>query len=862
MSDILKRLKNLTRINRRRIDTTLLRVHRNPVLMLLVNLFFLSINFFVRIAMVVNRLLEKTGLRTNEHLKASTKIYMPLPTAMSARTISDPPAVLLVIEESIPQCFRYRVQQKLEQFDRLGWKHEWVSWRDEKTAWEKLHFYDVIIFYRVPGFPAVLRLMEYASALNKLMVYDLDDLIFDQDRLAEKFRGATGQLPGYEHKAMLEGAELYRRALETCDYAIASTPSLAAEMSPVTARKRCEILANALDKGLLEHLDLPKPPADDSFVDIFYGSGTKTHDEDFASIAPALKKVLEENEHARLVIVGHLTIPGELAELTGQIVTFPIMSFDSYLTVLSQAKIAIAPLEQGIFADCKSEIKWIEAALFGIPSVVTPTQTYRDVISDEEDGCFATDTAQWYAVLNRLLGDKNHRESVGRAAHQKVLRDYGLDAMSQRMENIIHSFIEDSVSVGKLALPGIAKKKILYVNTVYPPFAVGGATVVMKNIIDEIRAKHSDDYEVSVFTCDGESPEPYQLHEYEYEGVNVTALSVPASPAMEWNYADDEVERVFTELLQARQPDIVHFHSMQRLTASPLYAAEKQGIPSFVTVHDAWWISDHQFLIDENNNAVDELQRNPLVAAKSSHDIVSTLERSDYLAGALNSASRILAVSDYQAGLYRKNGFSNVYLNKNGVSMPAAAARETDDLNCVRLAYLGGICTHKGYYFLKDVYSRKRFEHLALQVIDFDADTARYEQWGENPVQIIQPFGMEQAAEFYSDIDVIVAPSMWPESFGLVSREALLMGKWVVASEAGGLAEDISKGVNGLVYPLGDAQQFFDILEKLNANPETYKRDPRTSIEPRVTSVAEQVVELDQFYRELLAEHEQKAEKP
>jgi glycosyltransferase involved in cell wall biosynthesis len=149
-----------------------------------------------------------------------------------------------------------------------------------------------------------------------------------------------------------------------------------------------------------------------------------------------------------------------------------------------------------------------------------------------------------------------------------------------------------------------------------------------------------------------------------------------------------------------------------------------------------------------------------------------------------------------------------------------------------------------------------------LQVIDFDADTARYEQWGENPVQIIQPFGMEQAAEFYSDIDVIVAPSMWPESFGLVSREALLMGKWVVASEAGGLAEDISKGVNGLVYPLGDAQQFFDILEKLNANPETYKRDPRTSIEPRVTSVAEQVVELDQFYRELLAEHEQKAEKP
>ena len=62
MSVIIQRLKNLTRLNRRRIDTTLLRVHKNPLLMFIVNVFFLTINFFVRLAMAINRLLDDSDL--------------------------------------------------------------------------------------------------------------------------------------------------------------------------------------------------------------------------------------------------------------------------------------------------------------------------------------------------------------------------------------------------------------------------------------------------------------------------------------------------------------------------------------------------------------------------------------------------------------------------------------------------------------------------------------------------------------------------------------------------------------------------------------------------------------------------------
>jgi glycosyltransferase involved in cell wall biosynthesis len=855
MSAILQRLKNLTRLNRRRIETTLLRVHKVPLLMLLVNLFFLTINFFVRLAMGFNRLLEKIGLRVNEHQKSDEQ-SIPLPESMSARVIDDSPSVLLVIEESIPQCFRYRVQQKLEQLEYLERKTEWVSWREHSKAWEKIHLYDVIIFYRVPGFPDVLRLMQYAKQLNKLMIYDLDDLIFDEQRLAEKFKGSTGQLPGYEHKAMLEGAKLYRAALQCCDYAIASTPTLADEMQKVVAKGVCELLPNALDNGLLDHYHLPRPPQSDQFIDIFYGSGTRTHDEDFALVAPVLKRVLEENSQARLVIVGHLTIPAELDSVKQRIVSLPIMSFDSFLTVLSQAKIAIAPLEPGIFADCKSEIKWIEAALFGIPCVVTPTRTYRDVIEDGVDGILAGDDREWYEALTRLVTDNSFRDSVGTAACNKVLERYGTEAMSRRLENIIDGFIEQSVNDGKLRRANAAKKSLLLVNTVYPPFAIGGATVVMKNIIDELQRRYAENYEVTVFTCDGENPQPYQLREYEYDDVNVTALSVPASPTMEWNYQDEEVERVFKAYLESRHPDLVHFHSMQRLTASPLHATEEYEIPYVVTVHDAWWLSDHQFLIDQDGNAVDELQRNPLIAAQTSVDIVSSLERTDYLARGLNSARRILAVSDYQADLYRRNGFANVEVNKNGVGLPettvhAPAAEKTSQAG-LQLAYLGGVCRHKGYYFLKSVYSRSRLANLHLRIVDFDTATKHTEQWGDNSVEFVPPFDMENMAGFYSNIDVIVAPSIWPESFGLISREALLMGKWVVAADAGGLAEDVTEGVDGHVFPLGDSDRLHEILVSLDEHADNYRLSPEPANSKPVKSIAEQVDELVALYERLV----------
>ena len=49
--------------------------------------------------------------------------------------------------------------------------------------------------------------------------------------------------------------------------------------------------------------------------------------------------------------------------------------------------------------------------------------------------------------------------------------------------------------------------------------------------------------------------------------------------------------------------------------------------------------------------------------------------------------------------------------------------------------------------------------------------------WNGYKVQFIAPVPMDEMHKFYAT-DILVAHSIWPESFGLVTREALSAGLW------------------------------------------------------------------------------------
>jgi glycosyltransferase involved in cell wall biosynthesis len=88
-----------------------------------------------------------------------------------------------------------------------------------------------------------------------------------------------------------------------------------------------------------------------------------------------------------------------------------------------------------------------------------------------------------------------------------------------------------------------------------------------------------------------------------------------------------------------------------------------------------------------------------------------------------------------------------------------------------------------------------------------------------NPVRIVPAYTQDSIDEFFSEIDVLLFPSQWKESFGLTVREALLRDIWVIATDSGGAVEDLTDGENGYIIPISpDSTHLRLAMEKVIKN--------------------------------------------
>lgn len=63
----------------------------------------------------------------------------------------------------------------------------------------------------------------------------------------------------------------------------------------------------------------------------------------------------------------------------------------------------------------------------------------------------------------------------------------------------------------------------------------------------------------------------------------------------------------------------------------------------------------------------------------------------------------------------------------------------------------------------------------------------------------------DKIVDWMQALDILVLPSVEPEAFGMVLLEAMALEKVVIASRADGPLEIIEDGVNGILFPPGDA---------------------------------------------------------
>jgi GT2 family glycosyltransferase/glycosyltransferase involved in cell wall biosynthesis len=258
--------------------------------------------------------------------------------------------------------------------------------------------------------------------LNIPLLYEIDDMMFDYELY--KASGYNKTRLGRFTDAESNCDACYAGML-LADSFIASTESLAQQIREHFPGKECVVRRNVADlkqMGLSQYWRSVRAFRNTSTVVIGYFSGTNTHNEDFALIGSTLTKILEKYENAVLHIYGYLDMPTELSDYGRRIQLFAFSPLAELPERYSNVDIALAPLEDSIFNQCKSEIKWIEAGLLGVPCVMSRNAETELAITNGIDGFLCTGEDEWFDTLSNLVENKALREEIGKNALETILK--------------------------------------------------------------------------------------------------------------------------------------------------------------------------------------------------------------------------------------------------------------------------------------------------------------------------------------------------------------------------------------------------------------------------------------------------------
>lgn len=317
----------------------------------------------------------------------------------------------------LPHPQRYRVTHQIEQLESYGVSCDRIDY--EKLDVDLVRYFRGFVFYRCPITPTVEKFIKLAKENNKTVFYDIDDLVFDLEHTNMiKFLDSMSE---NERDLYNDGVIRMGKTLDLCEYGIASTERLQTEMGKHL--KEVYVNRNVMSEEMVKYSQeaLANVVKDDERVVIGYLSGSITHNDDFKLIMPSIVNVLKKYDNVYLEIVGLLDLPDEMKDVEHKVITAPFMDYRDLPKLIRSIDINLAPLEDTIFNEAKSENKWTEAALVKIPTIASNIGAFKSQMVNEKTGLLCNDSDDWDKYLRMLIENKEYREEIGQNAYDEVM---------------------------------------------------------------------------------------------------------------------------------------------------------------------------------------------------------------------------------------------------------------------------------------------------------------------------------------------------------------------------------------------------------------------------------------------------------
>jgi glycosyltransferase involved in cell wall biosynthesis len=419
--------------------------------------------------------------------------------------------------------------------------------------------------------------------------------------------------------------------------------------------------------------------------------------------------------------------------------------------------------------------------------------------------------------------------------------------------------------------PYRAKMKILIVANGFPPTAYGGVEIYAQNLA---RTLLNRDHSVLVFCRESNANiTDYTIQRDEVDGINVIRLinDYKQIGTFTDTYTDTKIDVIFNQVLQEFKPDLVHFNHLIALSANLPRVAKSADIPMLTTIHDYWSFCHRVHLQDWRKQQC----YGPYQGGDCYRCVIRTEKRRTFLRKVLrwgrsvfsfslrqrirlrivDDAARIIAVtgqrtdfdsrnrifrenlrlsnmvyvpSEYVRRAYAANGYDDVEMRvlPLGVEVPEDARASRYRHDRLTLGYIGTIVPSKGLHILLRAFHEWNVKRARLLIYGRQDVDQGYQSRigkiadGDQRIQFIGPFDPKERDAVFNELDYLVIPSVVPETFSLVAREALIRGVPVIASNIGALPEIIIPGENGYLFTPGDVISLQRIFLQIPDEPE------------------------------------------
>jgi O-antigen biosynthesis protein len=259
------------------------------------------------------------------------------------------------------------------------------------------------------------------------LILDLDDALFALPADHPERGRYAPAIPALEH------------LLAAADLRVFSTATLAAQCQQFGPQA---VLANGLDaEAWAGPVRFPRAEAEGPLQLLYMGS--RTHDGDLALILPELDALAASDPHAfRFTLVGGVSQPLQRPWLHSLAVPLDARRYPRFvrwLRRLPRHDLGLAPLKFNPFNASKSDVKLLDYAALGLPSLCSPGPAYQHLL--EAGLALPAEPGQWGEQIRWAVRHRRRLRRLAQSAHGYLWKQRSGEQLAQGWKEVLDYFV-------------------------------------------------------------------------------------------------------------------------------------------------------------------------------------------------------------------------------------------------------------------------------------------------------------------------------------------------------------------------------------------------------------------------------------